>query len=58
MDSLTISIEEMAKQLGISRPTAYKLSNSEGFPLLKILGRKLVPVQGLQEWVRKNSKNN
>ena len=55
MERLTISIEEMAKQLGISRPTAYTLANSEGFPVLKIGKRKVVPVLGLQEWIKKNS---
>jgi len=52
---MTISIEEMAKQLGISRPTAYTLANSGGFPILKIGKRKVVPVLGLQEWIKKNS---
>jgi excisionase family DNA binding protein len=55
MEQLTISVEEMAKQLGISKPTAYMLTNSEGFPILKIGKRKVVPVQGLQEWIRKNT---
>jgi excisionase family DNA binding protein len=55
MERLTISIEEMAKQLGIFRPTAYTLANSEGFPVLKIGKRKVVPAQGLQEWIKKNS---
>ncbi|MDP4119588.1 MAG: helix-turn-helix domain-containing protein [Bacillota bacterium] len=55
MERLTISVEEMAKELGISKPTAYMLANSEGFPVLKIGKRKVVPVQGLQEWIKKNS---
>jgi predicted DNA-binding transcriptional regulator AlpA len=45
----------MAKELGISKPTAYTLANSEGFPILKIGKRKVVPVQGLQEWVKRNT---
>jgi excisionase family DNA binding protein len=55
MERLTISVEEMAKELGISKPTAYTLANSEGFPILKIGKRKVVPVQGLQEWVKRNT---
>jgi excisionase family DNA binding protein len=48
----------MAELLGISKPTAYKLANSEGFPLLKIGKRKLIPLQRFLEWVDKNSKDN
>ena len=55
MEQLTISVEEMAKQLGISKPTAYTLTNSAGFPILKIGKRKVVPIQGLQEWIKKSS---
>ncbi len=58
MEKLTCSIEEMAELLGISKPTAYKLANSEGFPLLKIGKRKLIPLQRFLEWVDKNSKDN
>jgi len=55
MEQQTISIEEMAKQLGISKPTAYKLANSEDFPLLKIGKRKIIPVKRFLEWIQKNS---
>jgi len=58
LEKLTCSIEEMAELLGISKPTAYKLANSEGFPLLKIGKRKLIPLQRFLEWVDKNSKDN
>ena len=55
MEKLTYSIPEMAKLLGISKPTAYGLVKSKGFPVLHIGKRKVVPVQGLQEWIKKNT---
>ena len=55
MEKLTLSISEVAQVLGVSKPTAYALTNSKGFPVLHIGKRKVVPVQGLQEWIQKNS---
>jgi excisionase family DNA binding protein len=55
MEKLTYSIPEVAKLLGISIPTAYGLANSKDFPILHIGKRKVVPAQGLQEWIQKNS---
>ncbi len=55
VEKLTLSIPEVARLLGVSKPTAYALANSKGFPVLHIGKRKVVPAQGLQEWIKKNS---
>jgi excisionase family DNA binding protein len=55
MEKLTLSIPEVAQVLGVSKPTAYALANSKGFPILKIGKRKVVPVRQLQIWIDKNS---
>lgn len=55
MEKLTYSIPEVAQVLGVSKPTAYNLANSKGFPILRIGKRKVVPAQGLQDWIKKNS---
>lgn len=55
MEKLTYSISEVAHVLGVSKPTAYALTNSKDFPVLKIGKRKVIPVEGLQEWIKKNS---
>ena len=57
MEKLVLSVQEMAKTLGISRPTAYKLANSPGFPVVLIRGRKTIPVKLLEEWLRSNAGN-
>ena len=51
MEKLTLTVEEMAKQLGISRPIAYDLTHTEGFPAIRIGRRVLVPVDGLKRWL-------
>ena len=51
MEKIAISIEELAKQLGISRSIAYKLSRSQGFPIVKIGRRRVVDLAGLREWM-------
>lgn len=55
MEKLTLSVSEMAQQLGVSKPTAYKLANSKGFPVLLIGERKVIPVDGLKRWMNQNT---
>ncbi|MFV0497238.1 MAG: helix-turn-helix domain-containing protein [Candidatus Fimivivens sp.] len=45
----------MAKRLGVSRPTAYRLAKLPGFPVLLIGGRKLIPINSLEHWVNQNT---
>lgn len=53
---LTFNVEEMAKQLGVSRPTAYTLINSQdGPPVLRIGRRVLIPIDGLKRWLEQQS---
>ena len=46
---------ETGQLLGVSRKTAYELANSEGFPIVAIGKRKLVPVKALEQWVEQNT---
>jgi len=48
---LAITIPETAKILSISKPAAYQLARSEGFPAFKVGNRTLVSVPGLVAWV-------
>lgn len=54
-EKLTISVAELAKMLGISRGVAYQLSRAEGFPILKLGKRTLIPKNALIEWIQNNS---
>ncbi len=49
---LTYNVKEAAAALGISTHTMYNLINREGFPTVKVGGRRLISVELLAEWVR------
>lgn len=51
---LTISVPAAAELLGISKPMAYMLANTDpDFPAFKIGGRLVVYEAGLEKWVKK-----
>lgn len=52
MAELAYSVTEAAAALGISRRTMYDLLHQEGFPTLKVGGRRLISRELLAEWVR------
>lgn len=54
VEKLTCTVEEMGQRLGVSRKTAYDLSRSEGFPVLRIGRRVLIPLKQLEEWIAEN----
>lgn len=49
----TYNIPEIAKMLGISRPAAYDLAASEGFPAIRIGERRIVvPCDQFEKWLQ------
>lgn len=54
-DKLTLTVEEAGERLGISRPTAYELTKRPDFPVLRIGRRIVIPIDGLDEWVKANT---
>lgn len=54
-EKLAVSVREAAL-LGLSTKTVYQLTHQEGFPSFKLGERTLVSVDGLREWVQKQSK--
>lgn len=52
MAELTYNVTEAAEALGVSRRTMYDLLHKEGFPTLKVGGRRLISRELLAEWVR------
>ncbi len=51
MEKTTMSVQELAAQLGVSLPKAYALVKSEGFPSIRIGTRILIPVDAFREWL-------
>ena len=52
--TMALTVDEMAEELRISRPTAYALVKQEGFPAFRIGGRIIVNRKALQEWLDDN----
>ncbi len=55
MTKLTLSVDEMAAVLGISRPKAYELAHSDGFPVIRIGRRIRIPVTELEKWLERQA---
>jgi len=54
-EKLTLTVDEMAKSLGISRPVAYELTRREGFPAIRISERRIIiPIDSLKQWLSEN----
>ena len=52
--TMALTVDEMAEELRVSRPTAYALVKQEGFPAFRIGGRIIVNRKALQEWLDRN----
>lgn len=50
---MVLTVEEMGKELGISRATAYELSQHPDFPSFTIGRRVLISRDGLAKWIEK-----
>ena len=55
MEQLTMTVKEMAKQLNISLPTAYQLVKTDGFPVIYIGTKILIPVEEFKTWLKSES---
>lgn len=55
-DKMTLTVEEMAKQLGISRSVAYQLIKEKGFPSIRVGERRvIIPVKSLERWLEERA---
>ena len=50
---MMMTVEEMGKELGISKATAYELSQRPDFPSFSIGRRILISRDGLLKWIEK-----
>lgn len=54
---LTMTVREMAEQLNISEAKAYEMTETAGFPVLRVgPRRKVIPVEMFLEWMRTQTK--
>lgn len=52
-EKLVYSIPEAAEVLGISTTKMYEVVRMEGFPVLELGRRKVVPIKPLEKWLEK-----
>lgn len=55
MEKTTMSVQELAAQMGISLPKAYELVKDPDFPTIRVGTRILIPVEAYREWLIRNS---
>ena len=55
MEKTTMSVQELAAQMGISLPKAYELVKEPRFPTIRVGTRILIPVEAYREWLIRNS---
>ena len=55
-EQTVLTIADLCEVLHISRPTAYQLLRREDFPTLRIGRRCLIPREGLDRWVKENTR--
>ena len=51
MEKATMSVQELAANLGVSLPKAYDLVQQPGFPSLRVGTRILIPIDAFREWL-------
>ena len=55
-ERMALSPQEAAEVLGVSRPKVYELMHRADFPSFAVGSRRLIPTEGLREWVRNQTK--
>ena len=53
---LTYSVTEAAEALGVSKSTMYEFIKIQGFPVIAIGNRRLIPIKGLERWVEEQAR--
>lgn len=51
-DRGTYTVKELAEYLGIGYSTANELTWTEGFPVIQLGRKKLIPKAALEEWLK------
>lgn len=54
-EKLVYSVPQAAKVLDLSAKTVYQMTHMEGFPVLRVGKRTLIPRAALEEWLNKQT---
>lgn len=53
--SLCVTVDDLCNLLQVSRPTAYSLVHTNGFPVIRLGRRLLIPKAGLEKWLEEQT---
>ncbi len=51
MEKLAFTITEAARAAGVSRPTLYRWTHIQGFPVVRVGGITRIPVRAFENWL-------
>ena len=54
-DALCVTVDDLCDLLQVSRPTAYSLVHKDGFPVIRVGRRYLIPRAGLDRWLEEQT---
>lgn len=55
-NKMTVTVEEMAEMIGISRSVAYQLIKEKDFPVIRVSERRLIiPLKSLEKWLEEKA---
>lgn len=52
---VTVTPKELAAAMGLSTAKAHEIIHIEGFPVIKVGSRYVIPVQEFRDWLQKNA---
>lgn len=57
MDKLAYTVKEAAQAVGVSDRKMRDLINITGFPVVRLGGRILIPIDPLRDWLKRKAEN-
>ena len=52
---MTMTVREMSEHMRISLPKAYELTEVEGFPVIHVGRKKVIPMEAFKRWLDEES---
>jgi len=52
---LAYSVVEAAAALGVSKTTMYQIVRTEGFPVIKVGNRSIIPIESFKRWMEERA---
>jgi len=50
-EKLTYTVVEAAAALGVSKTVMYQLIRTDGFPVISVGNKRLIPIESFERWV-------